>query len=358
MSKFRLISKTADGIALAFRLKQEGHSVDFYLKDDQAPHLYKGILDRVDSPVAGIDKDTILLIDMCFVGKEADALRKQGFRVYGGSDIADKLELDRGFGLDVAGNAGIEVPYSEDFQSFDKAIDFLEKRDEDGGWVFKPEKNKEGIATFVSSDKDEMIEMLEHYKEIWTGKVDFILQEVKEGIEVSSEVWCVNGIIVPNSYNNTFETKRFLNDDLGPNTGCQSSTVKFNALPNLYDQTFKKLEKWLKLQKYNGPLDINCIISDGVPYMLEWTARMGYNAIYALVEDIDDLGGFFAALANGEMPEIEPTDDWLGALRITIPPYPHVENAPETEGKPVRGLDATDYFSAIDFEHIWPLKSL
>jgi phosphoribosylamine---glycine ligase len=99
--KFRLISKSGDGIGLAFRIKQEGHQVDFYLEDEHGPNLYKGLLPRVEDWQKGIDENTILVFDMCWIGKEADALKSEGFKVFGASEIADKLELDRAFALDL-----------------------------------------------------------------------------------------------------------------------------------------------------------------------------------------------------------------------------------------------------------------
>lgn len=348
--RFRLISKSGDGIGLAFRIKQEGHDIDFYLKDEHGEHLYDGVLSRVANWQKCIDKDMVLIFDMCSLGKEADALRKAGYKVFGASEIADDLELKRGFGLDVASDNGIEIPESYDFQDYEKAKEQLEKEDgEDTGWVFKPEHNKDGVQTFVSTSTDQMLAMLDYYATKWTDGVDFILQKVQEGIEVSSEAWYVDGVYVPNSYNNTWETKRDRNDDIGAMTGCQSSTVKFNACPILYDELFVKLAPWIKLHKYTGPLDINCIIDyQGIPRMLEFTARMGYSAIYAFCEILDiPISEFIATIAEGKIPKIKPYNEWAGALRLSMPPYPACDEAPEAEGVPLLGFD--------DYDHIWPL---
>ena len=94
--------------------------MDFFLKDPEGKNLYRGILPRVDNWRDGLTKDAVILVDMVGFGKEADKLRSEGFKVYGGSEIADNLELDRTFGLDVASNAGIEIPESQDFQDFAK----------------------------------------------------------------------------------------------------------------------------------------------------------------------------------------------------------------------------------------------
>jgi phosphoribosylamine--glycine ligase len=347
MSKFRLIGTHAESVGLSLRLKQEGHSVSFYVKDPEAKNVYQGIIERVDGPVVGIDKDTIVIMDTVGFGKQADALKKAGYSVYGGSQIADDLELDRSFGIPVAVNAGIEVPKWEEFQDFKAAIKFVE--DSDCAWVFKPEHNKDGIQTYVSTSPEMMIKMLGFYKKKWSGGVDFVLQEVVEGTEISSEVWCVNGEIIPNSYNNTLEEKKFFNDNLSQNTGCQSSLVKFNMCPSLFDQTFGKLKPWLKAQRYNGPLDINCIIDrSGTPYFLEWTSRFGYSAIYAFCELLNmPLGEFLSTLSEGKIPDLFPSDEWGGALRVTMPPYPQ-EDCKETEGKPLIGIE-------LDDEHLFPL---
>jgi phosphoribosylamine--glycine ligase len=350
MSKFLIVSKSGDELGLAHRLHLEGHEVKFFLADKDGPHLYEGILPRVADWETAASKDTVLVFGMVGLGKKADEFKAKGFKVVGGSVLGDQLELDRMFGLSVAENHDIAVPESEDFQDFGKGIEYLSEQDDDTGFVFKPEHNKEGVRTFVASSTEQMVAMLEHAKEVWKGKVDFVLQKVVDGVEISSEIWCVNGNVVPGSYNNTLEQKRFLNGNLGPNTGCMGSTVKFNLCPRLYDETFAKLKPWLKQVKFNGPLDINCIIdADGTPFMLEWTARFGYSAVYAMLEGINmPLGEFLSALASGAVPSLQPKDQWCGALRLTMPPYPHVENAPECEGLPIIGLD-------MESEHVWPL---
>jgi phosphoribosylamine--glycine ligase len=352
MSRCRLISKYGDGAALGLRLAAEGHDVDLWIKVPDAPNLYQGILPRVKDWKQGISKDTILVFDMSGFGKEVDEYKAKGFRVIGGSKIADEMELDRGFGLAIAENHGIAVPPSQEFNDFAAAKEFLaEKGDEgDGGWVFKPNDNKEDIPTFVATSTEQMVAMLEHYETLWKGDASFVLQQVVEGTEVSSEVWCVEGVIIPGSYNNTLEQKKLMPGDLGPNTGCMGSTVRFGLCPRIYDEVFKKLQPWLKAQKFTGPLDINCIVADDeTPYMLEWTPRFGYSAIYAFAEGLNmPLGEFFEAIASGEIPTLDPLEEWLGALRLTMPPYPHCEDVSQDKGVPLLGLE-------LDDEHTWPL---
>jgi phosphoribosylamine-glycine ligase len=86
-------------------------------------------------------------------------------------------------------------------------------------------------------------------------------------------------------------------------------------------------------------LDINVRINekDGQPYFLEWTARFGYSAIYAFMEGLNiSLSQFFEELIKGGKTSLKPTNDLMGAVRLTILPYPSEDGAIKSEGKPVR----------------------
>jgi phosphoribosylamine-glycine ligase len=248
--------------------------------------------------------------------------------------------------------AGMNIPKYQKFKSFPKAIEFVTEKG--GSWVFKPQNNQTPAYTYVSTDTDDMVEMLEYFKGVWKGRVEFILQEKIEGVEVSIEAWYLDGVPVPRTLNSTIEFKKFMDGDKGPNTGCMGSIVRFwkKSDPKIYRLTLKKAESFLRRFKYNGPLDCNCIISekDQKPYFLEWTARIGYSAVYALAEGLNlEWGKFIADLANGEVPTLTPSYDWLGAVRISIPPYPNEKGVEGSANKPIRGVD--------DMEHIWLLDA-
>lgn len=353
MAHFRLFSVSGDGLALALRIADEGNSVDFWVKKAKAKPSYKGILPQVSDWRRGLTQDTICIFDMCTLGNIAEQLKKAGFKVYGAGKLNDALELNREFGLKIAEISGLKVPAWHKFTSFAKGIEFVTKKG--GAWVFKPLDNKSPELTYVSSDVDDMLEMLTYFKKIWTGKAEFILQERIDGksVEISTECFYVNGEPVPNSLNSTLETKKFLNDDKGPNTGCQSSVVWFwkQNNPKIYRLGLKKIEPFLKRSKYNAPLDVNMMISekDNLPYFLEWTTRFGYSAIYALCEGLNmEVGKFISEMASGQMPKLRPSYDWLGAVRMTIPPFPNDDCVHKSANKPIRGIDSLDHVWLLD----------
>jgi len=252
--------------------------------------------------------------------------------------------------MKIAKSSGLKVPKWERFNSFDKAKDFV--ADNERPFVFKPQNNQSPAFTYVSSDGEDMIEMLAYFGSIWTGKVDFILQEKIEGIEISIERFYLDGEPISNTLNSTLECKKFLEGDKGVNTGCMGSVVRFWKKPNpkLYKLTLQKVETFLKRFKYSGPLDCNCIISekDRMPYFLEWTTRFGYNALYALCEGLNqDVGSFIGGIVENGQNQQKPSYEWLGAVRVSIPPYP--QDGDKSANKPIRGID--------DMEHTWLLDA-
>jgi len=353
MNKFRLISKSGDALALLLRIAEEGNSVDFWLKTAKTRPSYRGMLSQVSDWRRGLTRDTVCIFDMVSLGSIAEQLKKAGYKVFGAGKINDALELNREWGMKMAKVSGLRVPEYKRFTSFTKGADFI--AEQGGAWVFKPANNASPALTYLSDSPEDMVEMLGYFKSIWTGKVDFILQKRIYGVEVSTECFYVKGEPVPNSLNSTFETKRLMNGDNGPNTGCQSSVVRFwkQSNPKIYRLGLKKMEPLLKRFKYNGPLDCNTIVSetDKMPYFLEWTARLGYSAIYALCEGIGvNVGDMIASLANGSPGAsgalLRPSYDWCGAVRVTVPPYPSEHGV--SVGIPIRGVDSLEHCWLLD----------
>lgn len=345
---FRLISKNADGAALALQIAKEGHKVDFWVKDKRAKTTYIGILPQAEQWNMGLTDDTIVFFDMVGMGGLAEKLKKNGLKVYGAGKFNDALELNREFAMRVAKTSKLKLPAYGKFNSFDEAADFVKRTGK--VWVFKPMNNQLPEYTYVSEDAEDMIGMLYYFKTIWPEPFDFILQERIYGIELSIEGFYIDGELVPGTLNSTLEEKRLFEGGRGPNTGCMGSVVWFweKKAPKIYRLALQKTEPFLKRYKYSGPLDVNCIINeeDKLPYFLEFSARFGYNAIYALFEGMGfGMSNFIACLADGKPPVLKRSFDWLGAVRVTIPPFPYLDSV--SANKPIRGID----------EHTWLLDA-
>ena len=343
-------------MALAWRLKKEGHQVWAYHAEPALDESMDGLLEKVPSMAAGIiKKPDFVLFDMVGHGEIADRLKKAGIPVFGASELADDLELKRDYGVEVSQKYGLKVPETEHFNSVGEAIRHVERNPM--GYAIKLDGNISAASSFVSKSAAEMVEYLVFLRELGADKgTKFILQALVKGIEISTEVWFSKGKpILP--FNGTLENKKLLAGDLGPSSGCETSAVfpYLSSSPKIVEKTLKKLFPLFEKDQWSGPVDINAIVSekDHEPYFLEFTMRMGYSAIYALCAMIEDgIGDFLHGVATGTATRIPMRHSWGTSLRVSVPPYP-LEIKDERLSREIYGSIAGQWVKAPEDKNIW-----
>lgn len=352
--KFHMLSGSGEGCGLLKRIQDEGN--DCTINIDYAPYArgFEGVLKRAKEP----PKNAIVICDTSGLGKECDELKKKGFKVFGGSKFADKLEQERDFGLEFMKKHEIKTPDTKVFTTFWDAIDWLKGiKNDKNTYVFKPNgKDLPCRLTYCATDNEDLISYLHFVLRYFNGKIDdFVLQTFVEGPIVSTEFWVgPKGFIHP--ANHTVEVKKFLNDDLGPSTGCAGNLV-WAAEEDEITAALENMEEELVEQGYVGPIDLNAILSSNGLRGLEWTPRFGLDAMPTLLTLIDgEVGKLISDIVHGLTDEMELQDAVAGGVRITIPPYPIeptndvgkvLKEAPNT-GVPIRDLDTDNtYFYEI-----------
>ena len=333
----KIISKSGSFLSCALHMYENGEKLKVYIDEEPARGLYKGLLPKA-SDIAALDispKD-IVIIDMVGFGDGANVLKQKGITVIGAGKLADKMELDRNYGLNLMNQSGIKMPPGKSFNSFQDAAAFVSKTKK--RYVFKPNGNLSTSLTYVSTSTVNLLAMFPYLEKQCKGKADFELQEFIPGIEMSTEAW-FNGERFVFPINSTMEEKKLFPGNSGPNTGCMGNVVWFwdSETSNiLYEKMFKALEPGLKKDKYVGPIDINAIWAEDGIYGLEYTARFGYDAIQAFDQLLTVPMEIFLKSLKGikELP-VEP-EKYAVAIRVSIPPYPHsTENVPEI---PILGI--------------------
>lgn len=309
-------------------MKDAGHPVAVYI--EEAADMYDGILDKVhDINELDIEQDDLVLFDMVGGGKGADILCSKGVRVVGSSSLTDKIELDREFGLSFMSKHSCKIPPTMEVDSLDEARKLIEETGK--RYVLKPSGNQTTDLTYVSRSAEDMLRMLDYFEDKVDQRTPVVLQEYVEGIEMSTEAW-FNGTRFLLPINSTFEEKKFMNDNRGPNTGCAGNVVWFwsdEVSEILYHMLFEKMEPELAESGYIGPIDINAIWTPEGPLGLEYTARFGYDAIQCSSRLIDmELGEFLYMLP--ELTEI-PADQesYAMSVRVSVPPYPNEGEIPQ-----------------------------
>lgn len=327
--KIILNSYTGIGAWFILRLQDEGHSVYYHYtgKPDKGDGCLQGLVPGAILGDVNYGEYDLSIFDLTGKPRLADtSLRSTP--TLGDSSLASKLEEDRLFGIEIMEQAGINVPPYEVFDSISAARKFVSKTKK--RYVFKPNggQDQSSMTTYVSNSADDLLEYLDNLEEQTHG-VEFILQEfIPNGCELSTEAW-FNG---EDFYlvNGTIEEKKFMNDNLGPATGCAGNLVwAYAAKPKVFTEGLEKLGGFLYETGYRGMCDLNTILTDGKLYGLEWTPRFGYDAsptLFSLLPQ-GSLGDFLYAVAAGEpVASIQPyTGVYSAAVRVSIPPYPFEE---------------------------------
>ena len=329
------LSKEGDGLGVAHRLAMEGHQCFLWIKDPRYDLAGKGMVEKVGSWRSVLGKADLIISDMVGFGQLEETLKQLGKPTLSCSLVLEQAELKRGLGMQLFQIAGISLPPTYQCKTIPEAQALVKKEEWEPGWVIKPDGNKDTSKTMVVKEK----ELFDYALRTCVPSGTFILQKIVDGIEVSTEGW-FNGRDFIRPFNHTFEEKKFLVGDLGPATGCMGNVVVGTQSNRLTRATVEKLKPFLSSIGYRGPVDINCIVTEAAAFALEISARMGYDAIEALLEGLrEPIIDLFFETATGTKKEMNLTEDAMISVRLSIPPWPMAKPKESDRGKPVLGLD-------------------
>jgi phosphoribosylamine-glycine ligase len=326
------ISADGSSVVLHPKIEQEGHQAIWWIEDEGCAEVGDGIVMKTSDPDAVASSADLIIVDDNTKRQAilADKYRGQGKAVWGGGRFVEKLEHDRGFGMDVYQEYGIPIPDTFEVRGLGdvKTVlkDFFDRTEKvvvklDG------EAMAGSSFSFIAKNREMCLEQVTHWEDDgllgggWSG----ILQRFVPGIEVSTEAWW-NGEEW-STHNITLEEKKSLSGDLGPAVGCAFNTVaRISSSSRLFKMVLEPLGPLLKKHGYVGQIDTNAIVdADGVPRALEFTPRLGYDATPTLawgnnhgyankILFVLGLGGDFEGFGyQGRV--------WAG-VRISVPPYP------------------------------------
>jgi len=309
-------------LGVAARLSQEGHDVRFWTKDPSFNKDLQGLLSRVDSPRPSIPWCDLAIADMVGFSSFLPVLQKYAKPSLSINPVGDVLELDRLKAQQTAQVMGLDVP-----ESWAGTPPELPPE----GLFVKPSGNKSPIQTRCVETPAQLAWVLKELK----GEKDVLFQRKVDGIEVSTEGW-FNGVDWVKPFNHTFEEKKLMGKS-GPGTGCMGNVVVPAQEDKLVKETLIRMTPFLRKAGYRGPLDVNCVVSKDKAHFLEFTARMGYDAVEALITGLrEPIGTFLFEVATGVKKEMDLTKDYMMAVRLVSPPYPFSGKA--QAGVPVEGL--------------------
>ena len=322
ISKFIVISKDASGFGLSLMLKsgsasrgnpREPHNTEVIFSiipkddDDCLESLEKvgeNMVDRMYFDDIWKDRknynDWLFIFDQNHNSDKAMQLRKEGFMVFGGLELSDKMEHDRNFGLSLVKKIGLPLPDFCEFSDISQGLEYLDAN-EDIAYVFKPDEpdDKSWVTTCPNHDNDTKANReIYNFLKSQNNSTPFILQERKKGIEINIEAFVYDGEMFFAQAN--FENKRKYNGELGKMIGCSQDTCFHVPVDcKIIKDTIGKLVELPEFSDYTGFLDMNLIVADNEYYFLEFCGRFGYNAHETLL------------LGIGISPFSEIISDWV-----------------------------------------------
>lgn len=338
--KICVASLFGEGAFFSHVFDREGQESCVSVKEPHYTAALEGIVNHDDS--ISPEQCDLVLFDTTGMGPEADDLRDK-LPTIGDSVLADRLEEDRVFSLDLMARSGVKVSLWEAFDNPADALKFI--RTTGKTFVFKPiGETDDKSTTYVSKSAEDMIRYFDVL--FRSAKVSkFVLQEVVKGCEVSTQVYLNERGYY--ALNHTLESKRFLNGELGPNTGCAGSLVWMTRKENeLFDKGLAKCLEPLRDLGYVGPIDLNAICNAEGVWGLEFCARLGYDsdALLTRLLPVKFSEFLYAVATNDDVPDLSPRHPFCASVRLSIPPYP-CEGLPDKfykAGVPIEGLTEED----------------
>lgn len=338
--KILLIDDLTALLDFAIRCMAEGHEVKMYLplrKNGDKYEVGDGLVNKVSSWQPHMKwADLIIVSDNCKSIKKLEAYRRQGYPIFGPNVETSDWEIIRDKGIDVFKAAGIEVIPSIIFKKPNEAIEYIKKNMK--RFVSKPCGDAAKNLSYVSKSPRDMIFMLEYWQKEGKIKAPFLLQEFIGGIEFAVGGWFGKGGFSKYFIEN-FEHKKFLNDDLGPNTGESATIMKYVTESKLADMVLKPLEGELYRQGYTGYIDVAVIIDKkGNVWPLEFTTRPGF-PIFQIQQILHpEPCQWMVDMING-IDSFEPDMRVAAGLRVCLPDYPTNSWRPEdSTGFPVYNI--------------------
>ena len=359
----RIVFLTKDGTYLPFAVRCliEGAEVRVCWTKPRMDKIGVGMVEEISLGKLAAWKPDAVVVDCTGMGKIADRLRKSGLPVYGGSELADLLEYERDKVLDVLENAGIDVPETYSTRNVGQAIAYVRKKGEAFVIKLDGEKGAGSSLTYVGQGPEDVIEMLETY----SGKIGgalINLQTKVRGIEISTEGFFDGKKFLDGMWNHTLERKKFMNGDIGPNTGCAGDVMWWTDTNKVIEQGIKKLEPVLGKMGFYGQIDLNTIVErtwkDGTKdpeikvWGLELTPRFGINASVTLMQLTDQpMARFFVDAAHRQVKDIKKSKGYAVSVTVSIPPHPN--KTAEIPSKDIPVLFDMDLLSRVNPLDMW-----
>ena len=161
------------------------------------------------------------------------------------------------------------------------------------------------------------------------------------GVGVRCGIWW-DGLSAAMAYV-VYSDDGFMNSDLGPSVGDAGYIIKGVSLRSrLVKESVGKMTRLLKKTTYRGPISIGLVVGKSGVYGMGFTVHFTHNLLELYRGPLAQL---LYSVAIGVELKGDVSGDYAIAVRVSIPPYPHIQ--PGISGIRVGGV------SEKNEGHIW-----
>jgi phosphoribosylamine--glycine ligase len=348
--RFLGVTETCDLGSLYMRLVAEGHEVRVFIEDEAAQGTMAGLVPRTPdwrSELEWVGKDGIILFEAVSEGYGAlqDELRRDGYRVIGGSAFGDRLENDRAFAQTLLAGLGLRTAAVREFRDFATGDAFLAATP--GRYVLKFSG-----PDFASSDNyvgqrrdgaDVRAVLAGRFRARGGEPADYILMDHVDGVEMGvGAFFDGEKFLAPACLD--WEHKRFFAGDMGELTGEMGTVATYQGSSKFFGLTLAPIAPLLSEHGHVGYVNLNTIVNEDGIWPLEFTCRFGYPG-FAVLEPLQDIAwaALLRAMAERSAPSFAVRAGFSVGIVLTTPPFPYSrKQVAEPLGLPVLFDDSLD----------------
>jgi len=321
------ISKKGLASNLAKLIKDEGHEVKYFMCCKKLDNVFDGIVEKTTdwrNELDWVGKEGLIIFDDNGYGKIQEDLREAGYSVFGGCEIADKLEYDREYTQKIFNKYGIRTNQVKSFKNLYDAIDYVEKNP--AKWIIKRDGDNSKFITYAGErdDAKDVLEILKNYtlnKRLIDSPIS--IQKKAYGIEIGVGRY-FNGRNFVGPVEMNLEHPRLFAGEIGPFTDEMGTVAWYtDKEKKVYKETLGKIEPFLREIDFRGDIGINCIVNEDGLVALETTARIGCPIVH-LQSEIHESGWgeFMKAIADQEDFDLKWKKGAGVVFSISVPPFP------------------------------------
>ena len=311
---------------LPYRLSEEGCDVKLFIEHPGQQDCQSGFVQKTDDWRNEFDwagKTGLIVFDDVGFGAIQDQLRRDGFRVFGGSAGGDRLELDREFAQRKFAELGLEVLPIFKFGHPADAAQHI-RTSAPCRWVVK-QNNHDSALCYVGELDDgfDAIGVLESYQRC--GIRDITLQMAAEGVELGvARYFNGRGWVGPVEL--SVEHKALCDGDIGPKTGEMGSLAWYSDERDqpLFEKVLAPLQPCLIESGYRGDIAVNCIVNGQRVVPIEISARLGCPITH--IQEALHLTPWrelLGAIADGRQIELDYRRGYGIGVTVAVPPFPY-----------------------------------